>query len=145
MKVGIIMINKNKMFSHNNIFLTEKKEGKWEYKVKGHGLPKELADGESSESSIPETYALYQNYPNPFNPETAISFQLREANHVMVKIFNTFGQEVRILVEGQYEVGNHTVRWDGKDNHGNSVSSGVYLYMLQAGTFTQMKKMSLLR
>jgi len=129
-------------FGSETITMTVKKN-KWEYKAKG--LHKELADGESSESVTPETYTLYQNYPNPFNPETAIRFQLREANHVMVKIFNTFGQEVRILVEDQYEAGYHDVQWDGKNNYGNNVSSGVYLYMLQAGTFTQMKKMTLLR
>ena len=94
---------------------------------------------------VPKSYALVQNYPNPFNPETEIRFQLPQANHVVIKIFNTLGQEIRTLVNGQYAVGYHSVRWDSKDNHGNLVPSGIYFYQLQAGGFSQAKKMILLR
>jgi len=99
----------------------------------------------SGAGSLPESYALEQNYPNPFNPETDIRFQLPAASHVVINIFNALGQEIRTLVDGQYEAGSHSVRWDGKDKNGTPVSSGVYLYQLQAGTFSQVKKMSLLR
>lgn len=98
-----------------------------------------------NETGIPEGYALYQNHPNPFNPETEIRFQLPEANHVVVKIFNTVGEEIRTLVDAPYEAGYHRVRWDGKANNGKLVASGVYLYQLRAGNFSQVKKMSLLR
>jgi flagellar hook assembly protein FlgD len=79
------------------------------------------------------------------NPETEIRFQLPEASHVVVKIFNINGEEIRTLVDTPYQAGYHRVRWDGKDKHGNPAASGVYLYQLQAGSFSQVRKMSLLR
>ncbi len=97
------------------------------------------------ETAKPSEFALMSNYPNPFNPATEIRFQVPEASHVVVRIINTLGQEIRILADGQYETGYHNVRWDGKDNNGNVVSSGIYLYQLQAGSFSQIRKMTLLR
>ena len=99
----------------------------------------------AEEDIVAEKYALLQNFPNPFNPETVIGFQLPIANHVTVKIFNSLGQEVRTLIDAQFEEGVHNVSWDGKDNHGSHVSSGIYFYELKAGTFTQVNKMNLLR
>ncbi len=99
----------------------------------------------AGEETFPAGYALSQNFPNPFNPETEILFQLPSASHVVVRIFNSLGQEIRTLADAQYEVGDHVIRWDGKDNNGNTVSSGLYFYRMQAGEFSQMKKMSLLR
>ena len=96
-------------------------------------------------SSLPEDYALLQNYPNPFNPETEIYFQLPEANHVVVAIFNTNGQEIRRLADSNYAAGYHSLRWKGMDNQGNAVSSGVYLYQLRTAAFSQVRKMSLMR
>ncbi|MCH9008906.1 T9SS type A sorting domain-containing protein [candidate division KSB1 bacterium] len=95
--------------------------------------------------NVPNEYELLQNHPNPFNPETDIRFQLPEASHVMVRIFNILGQEIRTLTDKRYEAGYHTVPWNGKDEKGNVVSSGIYLYMLQAGNFSQVMKMSLIR
>ena len=74
--------------------------------------------GSRLKSEVPEGFFLYQNYPNPFNPESEIRFQFPQASHVVVRIFNTLGQEIRTLVEGQYEPGYHSVRWDSKDNNG---------------------------
>ncbi|MGH7491232.1 MAG: FlgD immunoglobulin-like domain containing protein [bacterium] len=99
----------------------------------------------AGEETSPSTYALFQNYPNPFNPSTEISFQLPEVSRVVVRIFNALGQEIRRLEDKQYEPGIHSIRWDGKDDAGNAVSSGVYFYQLQAGSFSEMKKMNLLR
>jgi hypothetical protein len=96
-------------------------------------------------ASIPEDFALLQNYPNPFNPETEIRFALPQASHVVLKIFSLLGEEIRALVDEQREAGYQAVRWDGKDKNGKLVASGVYLYQLQAGTFYEVKKMSLLR
>ncbi len=104
-------------------------------------LDKSVAEAET----MPDSYALLDNYPNPFNPETQVRFELPEASHVTVRIFNTLGQEIRTLTNKQYEAGSHSVRWDSKDKLGNIVSSGVYLYKVQAGTFTQVKKMTLLK
>ena len=108
-----------------------------------------------SDQSPVNSYQLEQNYPNPFlseaksrfagNPETEIRFAIPQASHVVVKIFNLAGAEVRTLVDEPREAGYHRARWDGKDKHGNPVASGVYLYRLQADHFSQIKKMSLLR
>jgi hypothetical protein len=108
----------------------------------GCSSPKAVA---VAEAGIPEGFALLQNYPNPLNPETEIGFQLPEANHIVVKIFNILGEEIRTLVDQPYEPGSHRVRWDGRDERGNPVASGIYLYQLQAGDFSQVRKMSLLR
>ncbi len=91
------------------------------------------------------SFELHPNYPNPFNPETTIRFQIPEAGRVVVRIFNSLGQEIRTLLDSAYEAGYHTARWDSKDNNGYPVSSGVYFYQLQASTFFQVRKMSLLR
>ncbi len=99
----------------------------------------------SVETQVPLRFELHQNYPNPFNPETEIRFQLPQASQVLVRIFNTLGQEIRTLTDREYEAGFHSVHWDAKDNKGNPVSSGVYLYRIKAGNFSQVKKMSLLR
>jgi flagellar hook assembly protein FlgD len=95
--------------------------------------------------NVPKSYVFFQNHPNPFNPQTEICFALPEANHVLVKIFNTLGEEILTLVDGKYEAGLHGVLWDSKDKNGMSVPSGVYLCKLQAGVFSQVKKMSLVR
>ncbi len=114
--------------------------------IAGGGLAKKPGVmGDEAEVAFPEDYALSQNYPNPFNPETFISFQLPETGHAVLRIFNVSGQEIRTLANGKYEAGYHSVRWDGRDWSGNSVSSGVYIYQLQAGSFIEVKKMSLLR
>ena len=96
-------------------------------------------------TEIPSNFELFQNYPNPFNPETEIHFQLQAASYVVVRIFNTLGQEIRTLTDKEYEAGFHRIRWDAKDNNGNLVSSGIYIYQLKAGAFSQIKKMSLIR
>lgn len=94
---------------------------------------------------IPESFDLKQNYPNPFNPETRIEFQLPEANYVELKIYNTLGKEIRTLAADNYEAGFHGLIWNGKDNNLQSVPTGVYIYQIRAGNFTQVKKMMLLK
>jgi hypothetical protein len=111
-------------------------------KSEERGLGKRVAKGEVS---VPEEYALYQNYPNPFNPETEIRFQLLEDAFVVLKIYNTLGQEIIVLAERNYEAGFHNVLWDGKDMNGKYVTSGVYIYKIQAGEFQDVKKMILLK
>ncbi len=85
---------------------------------------------------VPTKYALYQNYPNPFNPITEIRFDLPEKAKVELKIFNTLGQLVTTLVSEARPAGAYTVRWDG-----SNVATGMYIYQLQAGSFTDTKKM----
>jgi hypothetical protein len=95
--------------------------------------------------SIPEKYALFQNYPNPFNPETEIRYEIPEPNYLTLKIFNALGHEIRILVDEEKQPGSYIVRWDGKDNFGKPVSSGLYFYTLRAGEFSETRKALLLR
>ena len=103
-----------------------------------------LFTGET-QAGLPTEFVLLGNYPNPFNPETRIRFALPEASHVEITIYNTLGQVIRRLVSNESSPGEHTAQWDGKDQNGNAVSSGVYLYQFQAGEFSVVKKMSLLR
>lgn len=95
--------------------------------------------------AIPESYRLYQNYPNPFNPTTNIRYQLPKPSEVVLKIFNILGQEVRTVVYEKQSAGVKTVKWDGKNNSGQKVSTGIYIYRLQAGNKILSKKMLLLR
>ena len=99
----------------------------------------------SAITQVPEVFELQQNYPNPFNPETSIRFQLPVISEVTLSIYNLKGQLVRKLVNEEKQAGFHTVTWDAKNNAGNNVPSGVYLYRIQAGAFTDVKKLTLLR
>lgn len=95
-------------------------------------------------SSLPAEYALNQNYPNPFNPSTVIQYALpvfhKNAN-VKLDIYNMLGQKVRTLVNKQQASGRYSVEWDGKNDAGKSVTSGLYVYRINAGTFVEVKKM----
>jgi hypothetical protein len=91
--------------------------------------------------AAPVAFDLSQNYPNPFNPSTNIKYQLPQAVQVSLTIYNMLGQQVRKLVSAQQPAGYHTVVWDGRDNFGRRVPSGVYHYRLQAGNFTVTKRM----
>lgn len=108
-------------------------------------LPKRDISNQSVTSVLPTAYKLGQNYPNPFNPETEISFQLPEANRVQITIYNSRGQVIRRLVDQIYNAGTQAVQWDGQDELGVNVSSGIYLYRMQAGEFVTTKKMILTR
>lgn len=90
-------------------------------------------------------FHIYQNYPNPFNLETNISFQVPEASYVVLKVFNLLGKEIKTLVNETKPAGYHTVRWDGRNNYGNKVVSGLYLYQIKAGNFSCIKKMALMK
>ncbi len=100
---------------------------------------------ETEDPLIPDEFIVHQNFPNPFNPETEIRFALTKDSHVVVRLFNVFGQEIRTLADTHYEAGFHSVRWEGKDSNGSPVASGIYLYQIQAGDFSQVRKMSLIR
>ncbi len=91
------------------------------------------------------SYGLGQNYPNPFNPWTTISYQLPERVFVSLKVYNVLGELVRTLQEGKRPAGRHTVQWDGEDNSGRFVASGVYFYRITAGNFSKTGKMLLIR
>ena len=92
-----------------------------------------------------QTAELMQNSPNPFNPSTAIKFYIPTISNVSIKIYDMLGKEVITLMNSQKDAGYHIVYWNGRDKYGSDVSSGVYLYKLTAGSFTQTKKMLMLK
>ncbi|MCX5752850.1 MAG: M1 family aminopeptidase [Candidatus Krumholzibacteria bacterium] len=94
---------------------------------------------------VPSLAVLDQNYPNPFNPATLIRFSLSEPSTVSLRIYDATGRLVRVLVEGPLSAGAHERAWDGADSRGAPASSGVYLYRLDAGSFSRTRKMILIR
>ena len=122
-------------------------------------------DGESKRSNVASVYIttdaldiespivkteLIGNYPNPLNPTTTIEFSLsfgagRDEGHVSIDIFNIKGQKVKTLVNDIYKAGTHKVVWNGDDNHGRNVSSGIYLYRMDTEKYTSTKKMILMK
>lgn len=97
----------------------------------------------SDNSLLPKTVVLAQNYPNPFNPITWINFALPRAMDATVNVFNSRGQLIRTLSSGMMSAGFHQLSWDGRNNSGTKVTSGVYFYQLKTENFTQVKKMIL--
>jgi hypothetical protein len=89
---------------------------------------------------MPSAAVLMQNYPNPFNPSTTIRYALPNRSHVTLTVYNTLGQHVAELVNGEIEAGNHEVRFNG-----SILPSGVYVYRLRAGDFVQTRKLLLVR
>ena len=96
-------------------------------------------------NEIPYQYRIDQNYPNPFNSETIIQYQLPRESHVLIKVFNQSGHEIKTLVNAESPPGYFTVYWDGKDFNNMNVSSGIYLYTIKAGDFEESRKMILIR
>jgi hypothetical protein len=90
-------------------------------------------------------FTLDQNYPNPFNPTTKIGFALSKSGQVRLEIFNILGERVKTLADQTLKAGHQTIEWDGKDDSGEEVASGIYLYRLQTKDFTQTKKMVLIK
>lgn len=90
-------------------------------------------------------FNLHQNYPNPFNPNTTIQFELPETGQVKLKVTNILGHEIRTLIDGHRTAGSYTVIWDGKDDQGNRVPSGIYLYLLQTENKVITKKMLIMK
>ncbi len=95
--------------------------------------------------SLPQSYGLDQNFPNPFNPVTTIRYYLPQAEEVTINIYNLNGQLIRNLISERKNAGYHEIVWDARDNKGLILPSGVYLYGIQAGAFTEVKKLTLLR
>ena len=90
-------------------------------------------------------YQLYQNFPNPFNPETTIKYKLPKTSAISVKIFNLSGQLVTTLTKTRQPAGHYSLNWNGKDETGQDVTSGVYLYRLSTNEFVETRKMVLVR
>jgi len=98
------------------------------------------------QGQIPTQISLDQNYPNPFNPSTKIGYKINKSSKVNIVIYNSLGQKVKDLMFQQvHDPGEYLIEWDGKNIHGNLVSSGVYIYQLQTDNIRKSKKMILLR
>jgi hypothetical protein len=108
----------------------------WFLGVDGHGV-------------IPDQFALHQNYPNPFNPITTIRYDVPEAARVTIEVYNLLGMRVRTLVSDDHQAGYHTVRWNGLNERGVAVASGMYIYRIHAdgatGSFTDIRKLVLMK
>ncbi len=85
------------------------------------------------------------NYPNPFNPITSINFSIEENTNVEISVYNAKGQKVKTLVSEKFAAGKHSVTWNGGDDNGNSVSSGIYFYKMVTAKYSAMKKMILMK
>jgi hypothetical protein len=107
--------------------------------------PVSTAVAEEQGDRRPQAFALQQNFPNPFNSSTVIRFDLPEDGEVELAVFNLAGQQVAALVEGVREAGNYTINWDGRDDRGQELASGMYLYRLRAGERRETKKLVLVR
>ncbi len=94
-----------------------------------------------SETTLPRKFTVYDNYPNPFNPATTISYDLQEAGHVKVSVYNALGQKIKILVDENQKAGSHRLQWDGTNNGGLIVTSGIYFYEIEAGDKISVKSM----
>ena len=104
----------------------------------------ELGNDTSVENEIIPTKLELLNYPNPFNPTTTIEFSIQNDSQVELSIYNIKGQKVKILVHDRFQIGNHSVIWNGDDESGNSVSSGIYYYKLNVNGKTEAVKKCLL-
>jgi hypothetical protein len=97
------------------------------------------------EEFLPVSHNLFQNYPNPFNPSTTINYSIPNVSFVSLKIYDVLGREVKTLVNSEQNTGIYNVQWNGDNNYGSKVSSGIYLYKIEAGNFMMTKKMILLK
>ena len=99
----------------------------------------------SSNEVIPAKFEVFQNYPNPFNPTTTISYAIPTGSFVSLKIYDILGREVRTLVNTEQKPGVYNTVWNGDNNFGNKVASGIYIYRVVAGNKIQSKKMILMK
>ncbi len=103
----------------------------------------DVASGD--DPNLPRAFALNQNYPTPFNPTTELVFDVPHRSHVRITILNVLGQKVRTLVDEVLAAGSYTRSWDGRSESGEALSSGVYLYTMEADDHFQTRKMILMK
>ncbi|MDA3812721.1 MAG: C25 family cysteine peptidase [Candidatus Cloacimonetes bacterium] len=101
--------------------------------------------GSNDDTLTSITNKLQANFPNPFNPETTISFSIKEAGNVKLEVFNIKGQKVKTIIDNELSADNHQIVWNGKDDRGKSVSSGIYFYKIKTAHYTATRKMILMK
>lgn len=99
----------------------------------------------STPANAPATFVLAQNYPNPFNPSTTIRYSVPKTSPVVLTIYDILGHEIRTLVNTVKTAGTYSIVWNGDDNRGVPVSSGLYFYRIRAGQYSDMKRMALIK
>jgi hypothetical protein len=99
---------------------------------------------EQNTTATPTQFALQQNYPNPFNPSTTIRYSIVESGPVSIAVYNPLGEHIRTLVARHHQPGEYSICWDGTDQRGKQVSSGVYIYRMQAGAIHYTRKLALM-
>ncbi len=158
---GVITTTSSTGYTDEEVIITSEQEAldSYHYRVKafhdwgisgysnivntwGEGLTKPFVDLNKSQ---PREFALRQSYPNPSNPTTTIQYDLPEAGHVVMEIVNLMGQEVKILLNEYREAGFHSIVWDGTNNQGHEVQSGIYMYTLQVGGRVFTNKLTFVR
>ena len=115
------------------------------YDQLGRSSPSRVVTSTEELTEVPDAFLVHQNYPNPFNPSTTIRYELSQRSDVTFTVVNVYGQVVRRLGFEQRSAGVHSVTWDGRNDSGTSVASGVYFYKISAGDLTQTRSMTLLR
>jgi hypothetical protein len=101
--------------------------------------------GSENEAALPGVFALHQGYPNPFNPVTSIRYDIPEATNVQVSVYSLLGQKVKTLVSGAHQPGFYAVQWNGTNDQGNPVASGMYICRIHGDRFTAVKKLILMK
>ena len=139
---GTTTENNNYSFTDANVDV-----GKYSYRLKQVDFNGSFEYSDVVEVDVPAplVFVLEQNYPNPFNPSTLINYQIPQNADVNLEIYNALGQKVKSLVNEIQEPGNYEVVWNGKNDSGNTLPSGVYLYRITAGSYIKVMKMIFLR
>ena len=105
----------------------------------------QLSIGGNSSNGLPDRFTTYPNFPNPFNPTTQIQYDLPKDRFVSIAIYDVIGRNIRTLINTNQTAGYHSIYWDAKNDFGEGVAAGMYIYTIQAGEFRATKKMVLLK
>ncbi len=147
-RIGFVRGNGTTTQPHSYSFVDKNsKPGRYSYRLRQIDTDGALHFSPTIDVVIlpPQRFTLSQNYPNPFNANTKIEYALPEKSHVQIILYNIRGEKIKTLVAEEQEAGHHTVAWDGADERGRVVSSGVYIFKMTAGGFSDCKKLLLLR
>lgn len=145
MMVGLSPLQDAKDLANVAIKITSKEAN---VKISGFGIVNNLEKQPMAEINVrqvPTAFELSQNYPNPFNPSTVIKYQVPQNSYVKLAIYDISGRVIKTLVNGQQEAGYYSINWDGNTEAGSKVASGMYIYRIEAGSFTSVKKMLLMK
>jgi hypothetical protein len=146
---SVTSIGKNAFYATNLTIYTEweSKPDGWDDNWNSSNHPVKWGRTSDEDNPVIEKFQteLYANYPNPFNPTTTIKLGMRNAECGIIEVYNIKGQKVKTLFNGYLEVGEHSFVWNGDDDNGNAVSSGIYFYKMKTSDYNEIKKMVLMK